>query len=322
MAKKTTVEQKSKLRSWFLSAPAKFSALLFVLTAGITILYSAIGGLLYPNAEFLYLKPLMVLLIAAFVFSIYKLVKWLPKDNLDRRSFVAVDNGLTFIYFIAIILSAFFLVRSVEHVMYYMMWLQYYSVVLFFVTLSLASLIYLYVLGLLISNIYAIYRRALGMGIPKWKALLSFPFTLALIWMPGYLLPEEKKTKPVITIKSNWYAKFTDWVVAKPVNAVMVLLFTLLFTALFLNVYSACLTLFFAVIFGVWIWISGAKNFRKKLSTSFATFAASLNIAMLIVLIGFAAFGPKTPSLEMQTIQYEEIQITETVETPEVAEQQ
>ncbi len=68
-------------------------------------------------------------------------------------------------------------------------------------------LVYLYVAGLLIANVYGIYRRALAMGVPRHLALWSFPFTFALFWFPGYFLSDKKRK----VAAKNWYDKFINF---------------------------------------------------------------------------------------------------------------
>ncbi|MDR0726791.1 MAG: hypothetical protein LBF37_01880, partial [Rickettsiales bacterium] len=162
MAQKPTPKNKSKLLSWFFNEPAKFALLSFGLMVGLVVIYALITAAVTGGNTPLAAWPVVVLLTAALVFSICKYIGWLPKENLDRKSFVAVDNGLTFLYFISLFLSTIFIVSSAQKIMLYVMWLQYYSMFWFLVVAVTASIIYIYVFGLLIGNMYAIYRRALA----------------------------------------------------------------------------------------------------------------------------------------------------------------
>lgn len=315
MAKKTTPTQ--KLSSWFLSSPVKFAFLSFGLMAGLTLIYAFIVGLVtggHTTPATMSPWLLITLTGGALVYSIYKYIKWLPSDNLDRRSFVAIDNGLTFIYFLSLFLSTIFIISSTQKIMLYAMWLQYYSMLLFFFVVIAISIIYMYVLGLLIGNMYATYRRALGMGVPRHKALLTLPFSIAMFWFPGYLLEDNTKTKPVIAIKSKWYSQLTDWVVAKPLNAVLLFLLTFAFSFIFFDIQTLCLTLFFGTIFGVWLLCTGAKKLKKNIGGAYSTLAGAINIAFIIVCIGFIAYFSTHTNTSVNQIQYESIQITEVIE--------
>lgn len=313
MAQKPTQKAKSKLLSWFFNEPAKFALMSFGLMAGVVLIYALIAGLVTGGTGTLNPLPIVILVTAALVFSICKYISWLPKDNLDRKSFVAIDNGLTFIYYISLLLSTIFIVSSAQKIMLYAMWLQYYSMFWFFTVVIAASIIYMYVFGLLIGNMYATYRRALAMGVPRFKALLTVPFSTAMFWFPGYLLTDETRAKPVVEIKTKWYSKLTDWVVAKPLNAILLFLLTLAFSALFFDLYTLGLTLFFGAIFCVWVLITGTKTFKKNIGGAYSTVAGALNIAFIIICISAAAFysSNSQTAMEMQT---QEIQVTEVTE--------
>lgn len=314
MAKTTPTTKQNKLVSWFFNAPAKFALLSFGLMAGITLVYSfiisAIKGVGTPINPW----PIAVLMLATIIFSIYKLIKWLPSDNLDRRSFVATSNGLTFIYLAAILSSTIFMLGRTEQIILYTMWLQYYSALWFFFVVTVASVIYLYVFGVLIANIYTIYRRAITMGVPKWKAILSLPFSIYAFLLPGYLLTEDKKTKSTITIKSKWYAKVTDWVIAKPINAILIFALILIGSACFMDIYTLALMALFIIVFVTWVWVVGAPTFRKTIGGMFSTIIATLNIALVVFLIGMLIFPPKISDQITSDTYVEQIEITETVE--------
>lgn len=316
MVKKIINSLKAKLSSWLLKEPLKFALLSFGLIFGISIVYVLIRGLFAGGFG---ISPLVFLLLvaAALIFSACKLVKWLPIEKLDRRSFVAVDNGLTLIYFALFIGFTTLIANSTQNLLFYSIWLQSYSMFLFVVTALLGVLVYLYILGLLFTNIYATYKRALTMGIPKWKVILSLPFTFTMFWVAGYLLPEEKKTDQAIEIKSKWYARFTDWVVAKPINALIVFLFPALFRGLFFDSGYTLLVVLFVAIFGVWILFTGVNKFRKSIGGVFSTVTAVLNIAIVVALIGFLTFQVVNKPV---IIQQETVQVTEPVVQKQVVQ--
>lgn len=292
MVKKTTTpKNQSRLLSWLFSAPARFAVLSFASMMLVAILYAMIASAFGANSQsVMYSTPLFILMLAALIFSVCLMIKWLPKNNLDRRSFVAVDNGLTIIYFISFLVSTLFLLTNTTRIMYWAMWLQYQSMFLLILVGIIAAIIYLYICGLMVSNMYATYKRAITMGVPRWKAILSFPFTFVMLWLPGYLLADETKGKPAIETKTKWYSAFTDWVVAKPINAILIFLFTLIFSALFFDIWSAYLTLFFAIMFGVWVWVAGAKTLRKNVGGAYATVSWIANIVLWLCLISAVTY--------------------------------
>lgn len=307
MVKKITDSIKSKLSIWFAKEPAKFSVLSFGLILGVSFLYVLTKGIFGNNFMMSY-AVLLLLILSALTFSIYKLIKWLPSENLERRSFVAIDNGLNFIYLGIFALFTFMVIGNLQEIMFYQTTLQHQSMILFMFGAMLVSLFYLYFVGLLVTNIYATYRRAITMGVPKWKILASLPFTFSMFRVSGYLLPEDKKEKPAILIKSKWYSNFTDWVISKPINSLIVFLFTVIISGLFFESYFTLLVILFVVIFGVWLLFTGAKKLRKSIGGSFSTFVAVFNIVIILAFIGFLTFSVNT---QPASIQNETIQVME-----------
>jgi hypothetical protein len=311
MAQKTkSLTIKSKLSNWLITAPVKFSLLSVALVAGVTLAYALITSIATGGRAPMPAWPLAIVAGGAMIFSIWKLTKWLRGENLDRKSFVAIHNGCSLICLAALLLSAILIAGGPQIAVRRAMWLQFYHPFWLIAIAVAASLACMYVLGIFIANIYAAYRRALAMNVPKCKALLTIPFTTDLLRMPGYLLPDESKAKPAVEIKTKWYSKFTGWVVKGPANAVLVFLLTL---AVFCrDIYTAGITLFFIAVFGAWLSIAGVKNFRKKIGGAYSATAAALNIAvavLIILAIGLAARNAGAPDAV-----YEEIQITEIAE--------
>lgn len=307
MVKKTTpTKTKSILTSWFLTQPFKFALLSFALLIVLSVAYALIAVAITGGQSPLATWPIAVLMSVTFIYCVYKLIKWLPVQQMDHRGFVAIDNGLTLIYYVFSILSLIFLIKHADTIMVYLWAMQNSSITLFWIVMTISALLYLYVFGLMLANVIAIYRRAVTMGVPKWKIIMSLPFTFAIYWFPGYILPDEKKPNNDVTIKSKWYNALTDWVVARPVNAVLIFLLTIVVTALFFDLYTLTLTVILAIIFGLWVWISGVKTFQKKIGGAFATFIASMNIALVLLFLGFLCFAPHVFMTDaMQATQYQ-----------------
>lgn len=281
----TVIQSEQRLNNWFFKKPVRFALLTLGIIIGI-LLFFFIANQLFIGTDSLMLRlPIFITVAAGIVFSVTQLIKWLPKDPLDRYSFISIDNGLTIIYYIFILLSTVLFVKNYSSIFYLSMSLNNGSLVLFFLTMILGSFLYLYVMGLMITNIYAVYLRAVYIGIPKWKAILAMPFATTLIWLPGYLLSEDKKDKKVIEIKSKLFSGLTKLIMKKSINSILVFLLTILFCYLFLGIFSAVITLLFGLIFATWISFIGVKKFNKSIGDNYATFAAVLNIAFIISFI-------------------------------------
>lgn len=311
--KKMSPIQKSQLKDWFVSKPIKFALLSLGLITGIIFFYFLLNMSVLHINPYMVRGPIFATVGLALGFAIYKLIKWLPSETLDRRSFVAIDNGLTFIYYMAILFSAFLIMNGAQDLMYFSMWVRNFSLPVFILTIVLGSLVYLYVLGLMISNIYATYLRAREMGVSKWKAILSFPFGTTLLWLPGYILPESKKNKEVITIKSKWFNSLTSWIVSKPLNAILIYLITITFSAMFLDLFTTSITAMFGLIFGLWIWATGVDKFRKSIGGAYSSFTASLNIAFIICFL-VIIFLPINKLSQPASVQLNPAQVSQAIE--------
>ncbi|MDR1337630.1 MAG: hypothetical protein LBJ73_01210 [Rickettsiales bacterium] len=298
MAQKPTAGNKSKLMSWFFKAPVKFALLSLGLMVGLVLIYALITRIAAgPGADLSHWAA-ATLMAAAMIFSIRKYIGWLPKENLDRKSFVAVSNGLAFVYCAVVVLFAVFVASRALELMMYAMWMPYHSVstlLLWFLLPGVAVLVAgLYIIGLFIAGLCATYRRALTMGVSRFKALLAMPFAAIMFWFPGYLLADDSKAKPAVAIHAKWYSKLTDWVVAKPLNAFLAFLVMIAITALCSNIYAALFELFFGAIFAVWLLIAGTKKFQKNIGGMYSTVAGALNIAIILLCVGlFAMFSQR-----------------------------
>jgi hypothetical protein len=290
MAQKKTNQTRSRLSSWFFKEPAKFALLSFVLMTCALLVYMLIAGLVAGENAVLPLWPPLVMMTAMLAFSVYKLVGWLPKDNLDRKSFVAIDSGQVFIYYVFLVLSSFSILGNTREVTLAATMLMFSSSFWFFAVAIIAAIVSLYFFGLLVGNIYAAYRRALAMGVPKIKALLAMPFASVMFWFPGYLLPDDSKAKPAVEIRAKWYSNLVDWIVSKPINALAVFALTLVFSALFMDFFKICFSLLLGSVFLAWILISGVKGFKKNIGGAYSTVAGALNAAIIIICVCFAAF--------------------------------
>lgn len=302
MVKKTTPSSKPRLISWFLNQPLRFALLSFLLVFVISFVYGAVSGMVTGSAEMFAVTPLICLIALVFIFTIWLQIRWLPSTDLDRRSFVALDNGLTLISYTIVLIPVIFMLVNPQKAILYGMWLQYYSMPLFVFASTVVALLYLYVFGVYISMLQATYRRARTMGVPRWKAIMTIPFTLSIFWFPGYMIADDKKTKPTVEIKSKWFAKWTDWVVAKPMNAIIMMFVFLGFACIgsgwlavttIAGIYALC---------AIWIWVMGPQNFRKKVGGAFATLLGALNIAAIIGCIVWGVHMSKQIS-QMQTYQ-------------------
>ncbi|MCL2538642.1 MAG: hypothetical protein FWF34_03145 [Alphaproteobacteria bacterium] len=307
------------LSTWLLRAPIKFS-LLFVglmvtFIVAVTIIASMFAGA--PDAVPTFLELIIsgvMLVIPAYAF--YKLVRWSPANPMDRRSFVALSIIVTAASLLfTLCIAGMGWLGIVPQ--FWMVYLMYMSPWLFFAGLLIFALAMMYLLGLYVAARYvAAYWRARKMGMSKWKFILAFPFGWALLLYPFMFLPEEIKTSQVLSIKTNWLSRITEWTVAKTSNAVILLIILpIAMIAILLPaaaIESTSISLIpIAIFFGLWA-IYGTKKMNKSMSGWFANMTVILNVLAIATVACFMWFSaPKVSAPTMPVFDIEQIEITE-----------
>lgn len=283
-------EKKSiTLLDWLLWKPIKFSVITFLMMIGVGFIYAVIPSLIFNGGT--ESKSLLTILLAvAFAVSAYLMLRKMPSDNLDRKSFVAINNAQIFFTSAAFIISTLIIVANANTIMLKLLLMPTHSSASFIAIIVVAALFYLYLCGLFIANLYLKFRRCRTLGISPWKILCSMPLGFGLLWIPGYILPDVKKGKQTLQLKTKWYNKFTDWVLSNTVNTIIVFIALVTFSGFFFGFNSILLTLFLAVIFAIWLNIYGKDGFGKILPHKYASFAIILNIILIICLIGLIVY--------------------------------
>lgn len=279
MTAKQPKHSTNSLRTWLFDKPIIFSLLSFAVTLAVVFLYSIVAAVFNISAS----TPLVVLLIAAFVWTIYFMIKRLPHNDMHRDDFIAITNGCSLITILIPLITLFAVGYDARILQYRFMWLYaYHPVVLWFIGIF-ATLLYLYVFGVTLSNIYAKYKRATTIGISKKMVIASMPFAFLLVWTPGYLISDNKRSSN-LTIKSKWYAKFNKWVVKNSTNTLFMFLLFVLLNNLFSGALSLLLTGALLVIYALWN-LKYKNKFIKNINQNYAWMAVGINIAILIIVI-------------------------------------
>jgi len=305
------------LRAWLFDKPAKFSLLALGLTWGSWLLCIFTALVLGAKG----IPPILIftvitgLVMASLAFATYKLVKWLRTGNLDRYSFLAIDNGISLVSLIFI--WSFILVLAIyPSAVFYVLTLDTISPTLFYIASVMVSLIYLYLMGMFISNVYAVSRRLITMGIPKWKVWASFPFSfLLLLWMPAYILTDRRQSKPVITIKARWFEKFINWIVVAPFRALLVFLTLTVLSWSIFDVYHLSAYVVSGLIFGIWLWrVGGTEKFYKIIGGRYA------NVSIILNIFGVIAFLFLLTTTVIDELKSNNIISTDTAEVIEITD--
>lgn len=269
----------NSLRSWLFTRPMMFALLSFTILFSVMFIYSVIAAIFNISTT----GPLIFLLILSLCWTIYYMIKKLPHDNMYRDDFVAITNGCNLITIFIPLLTLFYVGYDVRMFQYKIMWLYAYHPVMLWIIGIIATLLYLYVFGVTVSNIYAKYKRANQIGISKKMIIASMPFAFLLMWTPGYLMPDSQHNSN-LQIKAKWYAKFNKWVVKNATNTLFVFLMFILLSNVFSGPLSLLLTGTLLGIYALWN-VRYKTKFMKNINQNYACGAVGINIALLIIAI-------------------------------------
>lgn len=273
-------ENKSQcLMSWILWRPLKFALTLLGLGIAVMIPYEIVSATIGGATALVTLGGLS---IAAIVFATYLLFHRLPHDNLDRYSFVALENAQAYVLALAVFVAMLAIMQAQSFLISLAM-MGTAGNVIFVLLAAVMFVAYAYLVGLSLANVYAKFRRGRAMNIPTWKIICSIPFGFNLIWIPGYILPDEKAPKtPVIPIHASWYKKLTNWIVSRPSRTILAFAILTLFTGFMFGIQTIFWTCAAILLFAIWVSVVGAKHFCKNIGGTYATVAVVLNIIMIL----------------------------------------
>lgn len=295
-------EKKSMtMLNWLLWKPLKFGLLSFCLMTLFGFLYTFLSSMIYIPQ---WVLPSLILF--SFIIGAFYMLKHMPTENLDRHSFIALNNLQIFILSFAFIISTLIIMYNANSISYQMMMLSTHFNASFLLLMLLIGIVYMYLCGLLLSNIYAKYKRCCALGIKSWKIIASMPFGFGLLWIPGYILPEDKKQKTVLPIKCKWYDKLTHWTTKNTINTALVFTICVALSSLFFGLNMVLLTYCLAIISALWIFSIGVKKFKTLLNNKYVNFAIILNIVVLVLLIIFIMYSavnsPETLNISINEI--------------------
>lgn len=287
----------SKLSTWLLWGPLRFSVICLCLMIVFTLGSSLLSNLFMDGIQTISQTPLFISLTFSFIISIYILIKKLPNIKMDRHSFISIYNSQIFLSFILFSLTTYLLLSHQQEIMFQLMILDSkYSGSLLCI-LILLSLYLLYMTGIYITNIYVKFLRIQQFKIPFWKIVLSIPFGFSALWIPGYLLDTKTEKNTSVPTKSKWYSKVMNWTLQNNINTISMFVFITILSGFFIGLAPALLTLTFALMFGIWTLQIGSTKFEKQIAQKYSTVAVIINIIMIIV---FCIFYISTPKSDIQ----------------------
>lgn len=272
--------KQNKLTAWLLTRPLLFAAMML----GATLVCGTLAALVPTPAARIATSALF--LIAALA-SVIITLRGLPAANLDRRSFVTVCTAQTLVLDASIlVLPLLFGAGTHSWLMSKIATLAIQSMMLFTILMCIVAFVSMYVTGLALSAFYARYRRIRAMGVTMWRAVLTLPFGFFMLWMPGYLLPDDTQKTPALTTNVRWFNRVIDWLMARPINAAIVFVIQFVLFGLALGAYNTILSSGLMILFAIWLTVAGADKTRRDIPGIYGTVAIAINILCIICAVG------------------------------------
>ena len=268
----------TQLKQWLFTKPVIF-ALTFICSF-------LVLGLIWSCFDMLFVTSTMlstfVILLLSCVIATWYMIKKLPCKEIHQHDFIAISNGVYLISILFTLVAVFtgtFYGRILQRKILSLYMISHFM----FTVIGMAFVfISLYLIGVMISGIYAKYKRATTIGISPWKIILSMPFSFLLVWTPGYLI-EEKKQGTNLQIKSKWYIRFNNWVTSDFSNVLFVFLFFVLFRSFIGGFAMIILTIAMLILYALW-YTKHKKDFIKNINSGYALSCVLINLAILIPL--------------------------------------
>lgn len=286
-------DKKSPILKWLLWAPLKFTGVFTLLTIPLLLLMNFLFSIQLFNISYI-ITVIGLLFISAF--SVYKIIHWTPKTHLDHKSFIMLNTGQNLISLILLAVIGFISVYISR-------------VTTFNIAVTLAVIISLLTIFLIANGILklkGLCRRGRAQNIPTWKLWLSMPLGISLFWYSGFLLPDNKKTAPVLTTKFKAFDTLISWIAKKPVNTIIAFLIFVTMGGIMMVTQINAIIIFYIISLLLMLFLLKWKKLRNNLGKGFANVAILLNI---IAIIGILFVLINTPKQTLIT--GEQIQITE-----------
>lgn len=272
------------LKTWLLSGPIFFALISFLFLLIVTF---GIGLILPANDTSM--TAIGILLFVSIIGAAILTFRRLPKQNLDRPSFISIYNAQTAI----IVLASLASLISAIYITPIELWLFSLiqttpGIVLSIFIVIMFMLVSLYIAGVALCGFWAKLWRGIDMKIPLWKIILSVPFGFTMTWVPGYFLPEKTTKKPTVSVNTSWYANLTKWILSRPSNACISFVVLMGLSGFIAGFMPLLLSLTMIMLFALWVIYTGQKQFIKNIGGTYANVAIAINFAMLIYVFVFA----------------------------------
>ena len=243
-------EIKNNLFTWTIKQPIIFT----LLGTLIIFLLNVVAWIFDIQAPQILALFLFILLIGVSYF----VIRGLPKDNLDKKSFNIIFTTTKLILILLVIVLLFFIKNlSPSYIVF---------------------LLSFYLVGLSISYLYASFKMAKKLGLETWKIILSFPFGFMLLSLTGYFLADEKEKQ--VLIIGNKFSGFIEKL--KKINLPTDNLF-IAFVILNLSIINTFSNLIIYLIAYLYKVFSKGKIVKKQINI----FAIIIIILNILISVGF-----------------------------------
>lgn len=287
-----------KLSTWTLWAPLRFAVFTFCALTMTSLLYTFIATRIYTPAP-IPQTPLLYLIILTFIGCATLFFIKLPRITPDRQSFIAAHNAQITLVSITFILISFLLLKNANEIIFKLIIMESSSTPSFIITVATFCIIFLYLIGILLSNFFLKIRRIQNFKIPTWKIILCIPFGFSALWTPGYILPTANTTNSSITIKSNWYRNLTNRITSHATTTIATYALITMLSGFIFGINATLLTFVFALIFGIWALQIGTKKFTKNITRQYTTFAIIINLILIAITACAYIYTPKITSINI-----------------------
>ena len=261
-----TYKKTASLISWLLWYPLQIMFLTLALTAVLMLGINAIS----PDtlSELSWIQVSLFATVLSMICAGFIIFSCMPRQNMDNHGFVALNNAQMLVIPILSIVFGLALFTYPNQ------------------TIQILALVgYIFVFSMVLTNLYAKYRRCREMGMSPWHIILSMPFGFSLIWIPGYMLPDNtRNTTPAVSVNTRWYTKLTNLIISNPIYTTLVFALLTLFSRYFYGTLHIVITLSSALIYMLWFRFAGLSSFRQHQTRAYAYTAIAINITLIVVL--------------------------------------
>ena len=236
-------------------------------------------------------------MLAIFVFSTYKIIRWTSDDKLNHKSFIMLNTAQNILSVILILIIGFLSILLPRIVTNFNM-----AVIL---TIFIGMLT-IFLIGNGLLKIKSLFCRARNQNVPKWKLWLSMPLGINLFWYSGFLLPDNKKTSDTIKTKFKAFDELTNWIVRKPSNTILTFLIFITFGGVMITTGIKTIIIFYAaslLMLIILMW----KKLRNNISGLFSTGIIILNIVAVIGILITLTYLPKQTQIIGEQIEITEV---------------